>query len=202
MGVIMDTVQNYITGLKKAYADSGAGEKWAHFERIAHGADRADIEKLRTAYPETPDCLIELLNYVDGTYHREYAGERTALYFLGSDVEGYPYYLLSAEQMTEKEDMEWLFDFVNRKFGDAVSIDERITDNARGLCWLHFSDCMNNGGSSQLFIDFSPSSKGKKGQIVRYLHDPDELWVIADSFEEYLQKLMRWGYDFLSEVSL
>lgn len=196
----MNIAKRYIDGLKKAYLDNGAGEKWAHFENIAHGADKEDIERLRKAYPETPDSLIELLSFADGTYHREYAGERIALYFLGSDVEGYPYYLLSAEQMTEQEDMEWLYDLINRKFGDAIPIDERITDNACKMCWLHFSDCMNNGGSSQLFIDFSPSPKGKKGQIVRYLHDPDELEVIADSFENYLQMLMKWDYDFLSEA--
>lgn len=56
---------------------------------------------------------------------------------------------------------------------------------------------MNNGGSSQLFIDFSPSSKGTKDQIVRYLDDADEFEVIADSFDEYLQMLMDGGYDFL-----
>ncbi len=51
------------------------------------------------------------------------------------------------------------------------------------MCWLHFSDCMNNGGTSQLFIDFFTRARGqKKGQIVRYLHDPDELVVIAESF--------------------
>ena len=58
---------------------------------------------------------------------------------------------------------------------------------------------MNNGGTSKLFIDFSPSEKGKKGQIVRYLHDPDEIAVIADSFDEYLEKLMEYGLDFISE---
>ena len=58
---------------------------------------------------------------------------------------------------------------------------------------------MNNGGTSQLFIDFSPSEKGKKGQIVRFLHDPDEFSVIADSFEEYLKKLIDNDYDFINE---
>jgi len=58
---------------------------------------------------------------------------------------------------------------------------------------------MNNGGTSQLFIDFSPSEKGVKGQIVRFLHDPDEIGVIADSFDEYLEELIESGLDFISE---
>jgi len=78
-----------------------------------------------------------------------------------------------------------------RKY-EKVHIDEKITDQPYSLKWLHFSDCMNNGGTSQLFIDFSPSEKGTKGQIVRFLHDPDEFSVIADSFEEYLKNRQQW----------
>lgn len=194
---VMDIAQKYINGLKKAYFDRGAEKQWEHFEKIVHGASREDIEKLQALYPEIPDSLVQLLKVVDGTYWQVYAGEKITFYFLGSDVEKYPYYLLSAEQMTDEEDMDWICDYINREFGDDVWIDERITDNAQNMCWLHFSDDMNNGGSSQLFIDFSPSSKGTKGQIVRYLDDADEFEVIADSFDEYLQMLMDGGYDFL-----
>ena len=48
-----------------------------------------------------------------------------------------------------------------------------------------------------MFIDFSPSGKGKKGQIIRFLHDPDTLTVIADSLNEYLQMLIDKKYDFV-----
>ena len=48
-------------------------------------------------------------------------------------------------------------------------------------------------------IDFSPSAKGKRGQVLRYLHDPDELVIVADSFDAYLQMLMDNGYDFITE---
>ena len=65
-------------------------------------------------------------------------------------------------------------DYINREY-EEVEIDNRITSDASQLHnWLHFSDCMNNGGTSQLFIDFSPSAIGKVGQVVRFLHDPDE----------------------------
>lgn len=64
---------------------------------------------------------------------------------------------------------------------------------------VHFSDCMNNRGTSQLFIDFSPSEKGVKGQIVRFLHDPDEIAVIANSFDEYLEELIEHDLDFIFE---
>ena len=50
-----------------------------------------------------------------------------------------------------------------------------------------------------MFLDFSPSAKGKKGQVVRFVRDPDGLVVIADSFDEYLEMLMEYEYDFITE---
>jgi cell wall assembly regulator SMI1 len=97
--------------------------------------------------------------------------------------------------------VEYYSDFIVRKFAE-VEMDDRITDKVEGLKWLHYSDCMNNGGTSQLFIDFSPSPKGKSGQVIRFLHDPDSFIVIADNFEDYLKNLMNNEYDFIDEDSL
>lgn len=194
------TAQQYITGLKKAYYENQAQESWDHFEKIKHGAVKENIEKLTGIFPDIPDALVSLLNDVDGTYWREYEGEEIAFYMLGSDMEEYPYYLLSSAQMIENHDIavKYYSDYIEREY-EEVEIDEKITDTAKDLKWLHFSDCANNGGTSQLFIDFSPSEKGTKGQIVRFLHDPDEFSVIADSFEDYLQMLMDKDYDFINE---
>ena len=197
-----NTAKKYINGLKKAYLKNGAVAEWESFEAAIHGANDEDIKALKELYPNTSDALIELLRIVDGTYWREYNGKKISFYLLGSDVEGYPYYLLSAKQIveTQNEAFDFYEDYVNREFDpEDIPISERITDDAEKMNWLHFSDCMNNGGTSQLFIDFSPSEKGISGQIVRFLHDPDEIEVIADSFEEYLEKLMEWGYDFINE---
>lgn len=199
----MKIAKQYISGLKDAYFNNGAKEIWEHFENIKCGATKEDIEKIKTIYPKVPEALIGLLEFVDGTYWREYKGEKIILYFLGSDIEEYPYYLLSSREIIENKEMakEYYSDYIERKY-EEVEIDEKITNDAGSIKWLHFSDCMNNGGTSQLFIDFSPSDKGKAGQIVRYLHDPDELEVIADSFEEYLQMLIDSEYDFINEESL
>ncbi len=196
----MNTAEKYIAGLKEAYFNNGGKEAWEHFERLRHGDTKADMVGLKKAYPQVPAELIRLLEYVDGTYWREYAGEKIAFYFLGSDMEEYPYYLLSSAEIIQDENgaVKWYADYIERQY-EEVEVDEKITDKTEGLKWLHFSDCMNNGGTSQLFIDFSPSGKGKMGQVVRFLHDPDELKVIADSFEAYLQMLMDKKYDFINE---
>ncbi len=74
---------------------------------------------------------------------------------------------------------------------DDEAVDPKIRPNGLlGGTYIHFSVCMNNGGTSRLYIDFNPSDRGVCGQIVRYLHDPDEYKVIADSFDEYLQLLI------------
>lgn len=199
----MNIVEKYLEELKKAYYKNGGKEYWDKFEKVKAGATEENIKKIKEEFPETPDSLIELLKIVDGTYHREYQGEKITFYFLGSDVMGYPYYLLSSNQIFEnKKDGYYLFGgYIDGEYED-VEVDEKITDDSEKIKWLHFSDCMNNGGTSKLFIDFSPSEKGKKGQIVRYLHDPDEIEVIADSFDEYLEKLMEHDLDFISKDTI
>ena len=57
---------------------------------------------------------------------------------------------------------------------------------------------MNNSKGS-LYIDFTPSSKGVFGQVIRYLHDPNELKVIADSFDEFLDMLIEEDFKFIDD---
>lgn len=196
----MNIAQKYVDGLKKSYYEKGGEKQWNDFEKVMHGASKEDIKKLRDLYPDIPDSLLQLLEIVDGTYWRNYADKEVRLLFLGSDMEEYPYYLLSAQQIMDTKDdfSEWGDYLINREFDD-ILVDEGICDNLDKLYWLHFSDCMNNGGTSQLFIDFSPSAKGKKGQVLRYLHDSDELVIIADSFDTYLQMLIDKDYGFITE---
>ncbi|MGE8428100.1 MAG: SMI1/KNR4 family protein [Sphingobacterium sp.] len=199
----MKIADNYLSGLKKAYYDNGGKEIWDHFERIKHGASKTDLAKLQEAFPAIPQGLVYLLEYVDGTYWRTYADEEIAFFFLGSDLNEYPYYLLSSKEMIDNQHIahSYYADYIDRKY-DYVEIDNKIIDTSTDLKWLHFSDCMNNGGTSQLFVDFSPSGKGKKGQIVRFVHDPDEFRVIADSFDEYLQLLINSSFNFIDEEDM
>jgi hypothetical protein len=199
----MKIADNYLSGLKNAYYDNGGKETWDHFEQIKHGASKTDLDKLQEAFPAIPQGLLDLLEYVDGTYWRTYADEEIAFFFLGSDLNEYPYYLLSSKEMIDNQHLahSYYADYIDRKY-DYVEIDNKITNTSTDLKWLHFSDCMNNGGTSQLFVDFSPSGKGKKGQIVRFVHDPDEFRVIADSFDEYLELLINTGFNFIDEEDM
>ncbi|WP_299779032.1 SMI1/KNR4 family protein [uncultured Formosa sp.] len=190
----------YISKLKKAYYKAKGKAIWDHFESVKHGASQDDINELKADCPAIPEALIQLLHYVDGTYWRTYGDEDIAFTLLGSDLSKRDYYLLSSQQILENQgDAPYNFqDYLDGEY-DGVDRDEKILKHAKDLDWLHFADCTNNGGTSQLYIDFSPSEKGKMGQIVRFLHDPNGFEVIADSFEAYLQMLMDNEFSFIRE---
>ena len=209
----MTVAQQYIDGLKNAYLNAGENgvKEWQHFADLVHGVSAADKAKLLTLYPDIPASLVELLDFADGTYFREYRGEELTFYFFGSDVEDgrYPYYLYSAQQLIEDRAQNYGDNFADLFYwyreekaegGDdpyGLFVDERIRQDGSPCDWLCFSDCMNNGGSSSLFIDFTPAQGGKKGQILRFLHDPDSLDVIADSFDDFLKLVMQKKFAFV-----
>lgn len=199
-----DIVKRYIEGLEQAYQNNNRKEEWEQFVSVKEGASTENVRKIKELFPEVPQSLLELLEYADGTYSRTYGNTTIRLYFLGSTLEEYPYYLLSSEEIIENECLaqKWYSSYVNREFdSEDIPIDDKIIDDASKMRWLHFSDCMNNGGSSQLFIDFTPSEKGNIGQVVMFVHDSDRMEVIADSFDEYLEKMIAWELDFIVDES-
>lgn len=206
-------VDAYVAGLRAKWEEIGDEESAQDFS-LTHGATEADLARLRAAYPLCPDALIDLLRRVDGTYYRDYEGNEVSIYLLGSDVEGYPYYLLSAAEILESATVPRFSDeSIRDTYGDELArwlpsgrgnepgggyLDDRVDPDVPRGKWLHFSDCMNNGGTSQLFIDFNPLGGGRVGQVVRFLHDPDSYAVIADGFEEYLHRLIDRRYAFVA----
>lgn len=182
----------YIEKLKEAYVKRGFEGKWKCLEDVSKGISEHDKEELLKEYPDIPKKLLELLEYCDGS---------APIYFLGSDVEGgkLPYYLLSSSEILATKDYPVKYHSydINREENSDDFVSEEITRNINNVKWLHFADCMNNGGKSRLFVDFTPSDKGKKGQIIRFVHDDDRLEVIADSFDDYLKMLLDDNLPFI-----
>lgn len=199
--------KEYMQKLKEAYIRHDLAKEWNHLFDIAHGISEEDKQMLLKEFPEFPTPLMEILETIDGTYHRKYKNEKVTYYFFGSDVDDgeYPYYLFSAKDIIDNKNsasnFEDLFYYCAEEPDDEFGpfVDERILMDADKLKWLNFADCMNNGGTSTLYVDFTPSEKGKKGQIIRFLHDPDELKVIADSFEEFLEMLIDHQFLFIHD---
>lgn len=194
---------DYIQKLKETYINRGYGEKWKYLEEISNGISIHDKQELLKEYPNIPKSLIDILSEIDGTYHRKYEEGEINYYFFGSDVDdgGYPYYLLQGSKILETKDepTKYYDYFINREYDDIIPVNEKITNDINNVKWLHFANCMNNGGTSTLYIDFSPSDKGKVGQVIRILHDPDSLEVIADSFDDFLDMIIENDFKFIDE---
>ena len=182
----------FIDGLDEKYHNSDELLKADYncFMENKKGISSEELNNLKKVFPDIPKSLIELLKYSNGT----------DIYCFQSDVDDgkYPYYLINSKKMIEAQNdaKKYYGDYISREFDD-VEIDNRITNDVDNVKWLLFSNCMNNGGTSQLFIDFTPSKEGKVGQIVRYLHDPDSIIVIADSFDEFLEQIINSNYKFI-----
>jgi len=196
----------YLKKLQEAYYREGLQKEWDELTGKAYGIVEREKQALIEKYPNIPKSLLQILSVIDGTYYREYQDEEFCVYFFGSDVDDgeYPYYLHSFNDIMEDPygidnvaDFDGLFEYCMENPDDECGVDERIMTEPEKMNWMCFSHCMNNGGTSQLFIDFTPSEKGKYGQIVRYLHDPDRLDVIADSFDEFLDMLVDNGMRFV-----
>jgi len=191
----MNLVDRFLSGLIPQLPEDDAPQ-WAWTE----GASEADLQRLRAQWPQVPDSLVELLSRVDGTHFRDYPKGEVCVLMLGSDVGDYPYYLRSIAQIFEDQQQwddsirsiyeEWLEE-EPEILGAGIDADLPMS---RRLC---FSHCMNNGGTSMLYLDFDPAPGGSVGQVVRYLHDPDSYAVIAPSFDAYLQQLIDRDYSFL-----
>jgi len=187
-------VDQYLKGLEERLSEEDKA-----LLSYTEGATGTQLEQLKARFPQCPATLIELLSRINGTYWQPYGDKEVCLLMLGSDVLEYPYYLKSVEQIVGPS----LYDgSINQIYGDDLIemsglTGEGIDPDIDIGQWLCFSDCMNNGGTSQLYIDFNPAPGGVSGQVIRFLHDPDSFEVIARDFDEYLRKLIDNGYNFI-----
>lgn len=193
----MSIVERYLEGLKQVLGPDSLKEL-----ALASGASAESLRALRERYPHCPASLLELLGHIDGTHFRDYPGGRVAVLMLGSGLFEYPYYLRSVQQILAdglrypesiRDTYEQYLDEYPDIVGPGIDADAPMGER---LC---FSHCMNNGGSSRLYIDFMPGPGGVAGQVVQFVHDPDNFEVIADSFDTYLQQRMDEGYAFVFE---
>ncbi|MGE7093627.1 SMI1/KNR4 family protein [Lysinibacillus sp. NPDC048646] len=166
--------------------------------QLTTGATENQIQALLAVFPQCPHALINLLKDVNGTYYCKHGEHTICVLVLGSDLYEYPYYLKSIEQITDDYHVDNQDSILDRygEFLEQIAIDERINVHVPLRERLCFSDCMNNGGTSSLYIDFTPNERGEIGQIIRYVHDPDSYEVIAPSFDVYLQQLVDGEYEF------
>ena len=54
--------------------------------------------------------------------------------------------------------------------------------------WIPFAQYCD---SCYLMLDFHPDKEGKEGQIICYIHDPDEVIYVAEGITELISKMMK-----------
>lgn len=190
----INIVEQYLKGLEERLSEYDKSEL-----SYASGATDRQLANLKYSYPNCPDSLLQLLGRINGTYWEKYGDHEICVLILGSDVFEYPYYLKSVEQILEGGGFKAsIREIYSKYFNDMPElVGENIDPDVNIDRWLCFSDCMNNGGTSQLFLDFDPLPGGIPGQVVRFLHDPDSFKVIANSFDDYLLMLISEDYSFI-----
>jgi len=83
----------------------------------------------------------------------------------------------------------WIYDAADNPY--RPKLDRRVaTQLLRHRLRLKFGGEMW-GGSGELQIDAGPSPLGNYGQVVQYVHDPDNLLYVAPSFEIFLDQSLR-----------
>ena len=66
--------------------------------------------------------------------------------------------------------------------------DERIKPYLFNKKWIPFAEYCD---SCFLMLDFDPGKVGKEGQIICYIHDPDEVIYAAESLTELVENIME-----------
>ena len=202
--VCMPTVvSEYLAILRKNFNEDDR-ESFAHVT----GATDNDLARVLAVYPDTPEEFQQLLKQGDGTWGRDYGNHEVLVYMFASDLGAeetetgdydYPYFMNSCEQILDERDDSSIVDM----YGDDaiedsdVDVDPRIDPTIPMSQRLQFANCMNNGGTSQLYIDFNPTSRGVSGQIICYVHDPDACIVLTPCFSDFLQKHIDSSCSFL-----
>ena len=66
--------------------------------------------------------------------------------------------------------------------------DSRIKPYLFNKKWFPFAEYCD---SCFLMLDFDPNTEGKEGQIICYIHDPDEVIYVAESLTKLIEGIME-----------
>ncbi|WP_368028338.1 SMI1/KNR4 family protein [Paenibacillus sp. DCT19] len=103
-----------------------------------------------------------------------------------------PFYLMSLDEIRETKRF---FCEVDEKLEEHYSeeeirkLDPEIKPFLFHKQWIPFATMA--GGSLYIMLDFDPTEQGKYGQIIMYVHDPDFVYYLNESFEELLEASNR-----------
>lgn len=153
------------------------------------GASEEEIAALEEKFEITlPDDVKELYNYKNGS---KYLSILPCLI----DEKGMAFCLLSLQAIEKTKHYfqnrdTLLTEFPEYFTGEDIEKmkDSRIKPYLFNKRWIPFAEYCD---SCFLMLDFDPDKEGKEGQILCYIHDPDEVVYVAESLKDLIFSIIR-----------
>ena len=143
-------------------------------ERLNGGAGEDGLQQLAAAAGcELPAELTALYSRFDGEVLTAYTGFFAGLSFLPLER------VLSELAFFKEAEVEMT------AMGTKAIQEEPVC----GLTWIPFAF---DGSRAYLFMDMSPASEGKAGQIIAVDYDTDRCYLLADSLGALFEKMTVW----------
>ena len=153
------------------------------------GASEEEIAALEEKFEITlPDDVKELYNYKNGSNYLSIlpclVDERDMAFCLLSlqAIEKTKHYFQNRDTL--------LTEFPEYFTGEDIEKmkDSRIKPYLFNQRWIPFAEYCD---SCFLMLDFDPDKEGKEGQILCYIHDPDEVVYVAESLKDLIFSIIR-----------
>ena len=160
---------------------------WGEYQEIP-GASQKEIEAFEKKFSiKFPKDFKELYSYKNGSKYF------SILPSVIHDVE-MSFSLMSLEQMEKTKQYFQNRDALLTEFPDFFTEDEiekmrdsRIKPYLFHKQWIPFAEYCD---SCFLMLDFDPDQEGKEGQILCYIHDPDEVIYAAAGLSEIVDDIL------------
>ncbi|MCI8650150.1 MAG: SMI1/KNR4 family protein [Anaerotruncus sp.] len=130
-----------------------------------------------------PASMRELYRYKNGS-------EMLEIFCLDEEA----FRLMSLEEILQTKEYFQDRDLLWEEVGDLYdpdelkNLDERIQPYLFHKRWIPFATL---GNALYLMLDYAPAPKGKQGQIILYVHDPDFIYYIAEDIEPVLSESLE-----------
>ena len=153
------------------------------------GASEEEIAALEEKFEITlPDDVKELYNYKNGSNYLSIlpclVDERDMAFCLLSlqAIEKTKHYFQNRDTL--------LTEFPEYFTGEDIEKmkDSRIKPYLFNKRWIPFAEYCD---SCFLMLDFDPDKEGKEGQILCYIHDPDEVVYVAENLKDLIFSIIR-----------
>ncbi|MFS0871162.1 SMI1/KNR4 family protein [Paenibacillus xylanilyticus] len=185
----MNELMNHLNELlNKKVKDEEIRQLYEEYQQLG-GASEDSLALFETEFGvRLPEDFREFYKCKNGSgyaFHVLYPGD-------AEREECTPFYLMSLQEIRETKQY---FCERDEKLDEHYSAEEiskldlEIKPYLFHKPWIPFATMA--GGSLYLMLDFDPSDQGSYGQIIIYVHDPDFVYYITDTFTSLLQASNR-----------